>query len=307
MVGRTPWPCLIPPNVESGGNGRSAVPWFYLLSWTTVQHDVPQAGSRLLARPVAAVTLASAAPRSISAASTSALTNARMHILTCKRRRTGTNQGGVLIRHERAIASTLTVPFGGPAIPVSRDPKLCAPQLNLSQIAFSGNSLSVTRTLFLLQTEAYNPFHPRANVRTFFPLAPRAIAHRPQGPDHEAPAGAILRAGVLSHSYYCGLRSCGPHGRLGGYYCGGRPRDRRMAQSGSWPAARRACERPSDYRPRAFHKGGVDLLSHKCSTIGRCGLTSVFGMGTGVARNVWTPPLAHPAFRPSGPAHWSIG
>ena len=46
----------------------------------------------------------------------------------------------------------------------------------------------------------------------------------------------------------------------------------------------------SGYYPEARIKGGADLLSRLRSTIGPCGLTSVFGMGTGVARSVWTPP-----------------
>ena len=45
-------------------------------------------------------------------------------------------------------------------------------------------------------------------------------------------------------------------------------------------------EKPPGFARRLFVKGGIDLLSRVSSTIGRCGLTSVFGMGTGVARSV---------------------
>jgi len=36
-----------------------------------------------------------------------------------------------------------------------------------------------------------------------------------------------------------------------------------------------------------FVKSGIHLLSHNRSTIGRYDFTSVFGMGTGVSRNVF--------------------
>ena len=47
---------------------------------------------------------------------------------------------------------------------------------------------------------------------------------------------------------------------------------------------------PGEFPGVFSYKGGVHLLSRLRSTIGRGGLTSVFGMGTGVARSVKTPP-----------------
>ncbi len=43
---------------------------------------------------------------------------------------------------------------------------------------------------------------------------------------------------------------------------------------------------PGDYPGASHTKGGIDLLSRICSTIGRCVLTSVLGMGPGVAHSV---------------------
>ena len=51
------------------------------------------------------------------------------------------------------------------------------------------------------------------------------------------------------------------------------------------------------FSPGPLVKVGVHLLSRNRSTIGRYGLTSVFGMGTGVSRNVITPPLPFAALR----------
>ena len=53
-------------------------------------------------------------------------------------------------------------------------------------------------------------------------------------------------------------------------------------------------------------KDGVNLLSRNRSTIGRCGLTSVFGMGTGITRSeldTVTPDLCFSAQTEGKPNH----